>query len=140
VSTSITFTDLTGAATLINGKPNPADRFRAWTPNRVAAGERVGALGTGAISEFVFREDYVASFALPLIPVASLATLLRFKRWAEAGGAFVVNTGDASSNSYTCSLQPDTEVTIEREDPAFTEYTLRLVARNASAAVMPCLY
>jgi hypothetical protein len=140
VATSITFTDGTGAATLTNGKPVPGDRLAGWMPNRAAAAEHAVSLGTGAVSEFAFREDYLASFALPYIPASSLATLLRFKRWAEAGGTFVVNTGDSSSNSYTCTIQPGTEVSIERPDPGFTEYTLRAVARNASAAVMTCLY
>lgn len=140
MATSIAFTDGVGAASLTNGRPVPADRFSGWTAGRSAAADRAMALGTGAISEFVFREDYTAALSLPGIPASSLAVLLRFKRWAEAGGSFTLNTGDSSSNSYTATLMPGTEVTVEREGTEFAEYRLRLVARNASAAVMTCLY
>jgi hypothetical protein len=136
---SIAFTDGTGAATLTNGKPVPADRFRNWTPDTDTTGPKEEGSGTGDLFVWSFRDNYLVTFDLECIPASSITTLMRLKRWLIGGGAITVNTGDAASRSYTCKM-PKGQPPQITYDPEFKEYTLKLTLRNTAAADLVCEY
>jgi hypothetical protein len=141
VSSSITFTDGGGAATLTNGKPVPADRFTGWTPQSPVVKAEADSLGTGQPFPFVFRTDYAASFSIVGIPNTSQATVLRLIRWLESGGVVTVNTGDASNRTYTsCYLPKGAHPSFTLSDKRFLEYTLSLTLVNVAAADMLAIY
>lgn len=141
MSTTVGWTDGTGAATLGNSKPAPADRFTAWNPESGAVGPRVHALADGAPYVYAFRTDYLVSFQIVGIPNDDMAKMLRLQRWLYAGGSVTLTTGDASSRTYTATLGVGGGVTIERTDATHLEYTMTFTKlRNASAADMLCLY
>ncbi len=140
MSTSIAFTDGTGAASLTNGKNTYGDRFRNWVPMPELESSRVTGLGTGAIHEWRFRTDYGASFELPYIPASSLDIVDRLIVHLLGGGSVTVNTGDSASHSYTCTLFPGFTPALVLDDRVLMEYTLSLKLRNSGNAVMRCLY
>jgi hypothetical protein len=141
MSTSIAFTDGTGAATLTNGKPVPGDRFASWTPNTDPIGPMDAALGTGITFHWNFRTDYLASFELQHIPNGSLAIAQRLKAWLEKGNTATVNTGDAFASSYTVRIAPGARIELEMMgDRRLLEYTLRLTVKNTAAAPLLCVY
>jgi hypothetical protein len=141
MSTSIGWTDSGGATTLGNSKPAPGDRFTAWNPEGGPVGPRVHALADGAPYTYVYRTEYRVSFILVGIPNDDMGKMLRLQRWLRAGGSVTLTTGDASSRTYTATLAPEGDVTIERSDPTHIEYTMTFTKlRNAAAADMLCLY
>jgi hypothetical protein len=143
VSTSITFTDGTGAATLTNGKPAPADRFQNWEPISPQGENADWVTGlNGTRYQWSYRSDYGARFDLDKIPAAKLSVALRLLRWLAAGNTCTVNTGDRSTNSYTCRAFPGWQIPDgpKMTDTGMIEYTLSLVLKNTSAADMLCQY
>jgi hypothetical protein len=142
MSTSIAFTDAIGAATLTNGLPSPGDRFTDWTPISPPEESAVNGLGTGARHQWLFRQDYGASFSLDKIPVAELDVVMRLLRWLRTGGSVTVNTGDRIARSYTATAFPGWTIP---EGPAFSDhqmltYTLELKLKNTASADMLCNY
>lgn len=149
MSTSITFTDGIGAATLTNGKPTPGDRFGNWVPSTMPIGESAVRQSDGATTMFVFRTDYGASFELSQIPVATTGGVRlvdiadRLIAWLLSGGTCAVNTGDVGSSAYaTCGLKPGTTPTLTFSDRKNLEYTLTLSLINlaGSPVAMLCHY
>jgi len=147
MSTSISFTDGIGAATLVNSKVAPGDRFANWTPVTRPFGESGPRQSDGAISMFVFRTDYGASFELPMIPsienagVAMVDLADRLVAWLVQGGTCSVQTGDNDSNVYAnCGLMPGSKPELKLTDKVLLEYTLSLSLINLSGARMVCRY
>jgi hypothetical protein len=147
--TSITFTDALGAATLTNQKPFPGDRFGGWEPHTVPIGTAVSRQSDGAISMFVYRTDYGASFELRAIPSLIVAGVSmnqladRLVAWLMQGGTCSIATGDAESNVYpTCGLRPGSSPACSLSDVQMLEYTLTLDVINlaASPRQMVCRY
>lgn len=137
---SVTFTDATGAATLSNGWPAPANRFANWTPDAVPVGPRAVALGTGLTSQFQFRVDYLAAFEIDKLVSTDLSVAQRLKLHLLGGGQCTVATEDVSSNSYTCVLAPGTVPEITFSDRKRLRYSMRLAVKNTSAAHLLCQY
>lgn len=140
----ITFTDGTGAATLTpypNAGNAAGKRFRAWEPFQRPFGEGAWALGSGRHYRWSFRTDYGASFELPGIPSDDLDVALRLQAHLLGGGSCTVYTLDANGATYSnCYLAPDADVTIQREDPRFVEYTVALALVNLDGDPMLCEY
>jgi hypothetical protein len=110
----------------------------------VAVGRRPEeALGTGQLYAFTFRSDYLVTFELAQIPVASLATMLRLQRHLTSGGTVSVNTGDASAHVYaTCCLQKGGDPRPKLTDRKNMEYTMSFALRNVAGSPvdMICQY
>ena len=141
MATSVGFTDGSGAVTLNNGKPVPGDRFTAWTPEGGPVGPRAHALADGAPYVYAYRTQYLVTFQLVGIPNSKMSDMLRCQRWLRAGNSVTLTTGDASSRTYTATLGPEGDVTLERSDAGLLEYTMTFTRlRNTSAADMLCLY
>jgi len=136
---SIAFND-GSSATLSNGAPAPLDRFSGWTPDIDPVGPTDAALGTGITFHWAFRNDYLASLELPLLPASMLAVALRLKRHLLNGGTCTVTTGDGLSNVYTCRLAPGSVPELGYTDRQLVEYTLKLRLKNTAAAPLLCLY
>jgi hypothetical protein len=130
---TITFTDGTGAVTLSNGKAGPGSRFSQWTPSIDRIADRRFALGTGIAYEYLFREDFTASFQIEHLPLTQLANVSRFMRWALQGNTFTVNTQDKTNKTYTCRLRPETMPTLTMTDRVVLEYTLDLSVISAAS-------
>lgn len=147
MATTITFTDATGAATLKNGKPFPADRFANWIPLTRPYGQTVHRQSDKTPTFFQLGTQYGASFDLPLIPqrTSSAVRLLtiadRFVAHLLAGGSCTVNTGDSNSASYSgCYLMPGTEPSLVCTDNNQLEYTLSVALFNPAGTRMVCHY
>lgn len=140
MSTSIGFTDGTGAVTLSNGLTSVAARFQKWVPLVQPIGPTHNALGTGIPYLWEHRCDHGAKFILPYIPNSKQSDLTRLVRHLLRAGSVTVTTGDASSHSYTCYLWPGSTPEISDPDPVTLERTLTLSLLNASEAVMECAY
>lgn len=141
MSSSITWTDGGGAATLTNGKPVPADRFNGWTPQSPVVKAEADSLGTGQPYPFVFRIDYAATFTLDKIPNTSQATVLRLIRHLEGGGVITINTGDTANRTYTsCYLPKGAHPSFTLADRKTLEYSLSLTVVNTAAADLLCVY
>ena len=141
MATSIAWYD-NASRILTNSKPTPADRFANWVPITPPAADAVYGLGTGVRHQWLFRQDYGATFDLPMIPVADTDLVLRLLRHLQQGDEIEVHTGDAGSRSYTCIAFPEWEIP---EGPEFTdtrmlEYTLRLKVKHTLALDMICNY
>jgi hypothetical protein len=135
MATSISFTDGTGAATLTNGKPTPADRFDAWTPFYFPNLEAAHELGSKRRHTFVFGTIYGVRFQLSKIPNSSQETALRLIEHLLKGGTCSVATGDSSSRTYaTCTLADGEEPTLELTDRQMLEYTLSLALVNTASS------
>ena len=147
---SIAFTDGIGAATLVNNFPAPGDRFANWTPITRPYGDSVSRLSDGAITMFVTRTDYGASFDLVGIPVKAqtggtnlVAVADRLIAWLMQGGTCSVTTGDSLSSVYpTCGLWPGSTPTLRLTNTKTLEYTLSLQLLNlaGSPVRMDCAY
>lgn len=139
---SITFTDSTGAATLTNGRSGPGSRFSNWVPTVRRVADRRFALGTGIAYEYLFREDFAATFAIEGIPAADLEVVARFTRYAQQGNTFTVNTTDNANRVYTCRMAEDATFDLSMSDATFLEYTLTVSVYNASSpkVFMRCEY
>lgn len=142
---TIVFNDGGGSVTLDNGTTSMSSgvgsRFADWTPFQRPVGPRVPALGTGVPYQFRFRTDYGASFTLNDIPNTKMSDMLRCQAWLLTGGVVTVNTGDASSRSYTsCYLAPDGDVTITLQDKNVLLYAMSFTLINSAAASMLCIY
>lgn len=150
MAASITFTDGTGAATLMNDYPAPADRFSGWTPMTRPVGDAVTRLGDGALVMFVERTDYGASFSLEGIPVKAssggtnlVAVADRLVAWLLQGGTCSVTTNDSLGSTYaTCGLWPGSTPTLQLSDKRNLLYTLslQLVNRAGSPVRMDAVY
>lgn len=147
MATTITFND-GAAATLKNGKPSPADRFANWTPMTRPFGPTANRLADGALTRIRLRTDYGASFELRGIPIATVGGVRevevadRLVAWLMNGGTCVVNTDDASGNSYTCGLMPGTTPSLTQSNSNLLEYNLALSLINlgGSPSAMVCRY
>jgi hypothetical protein len=139
---SITFTDSAGAVTLSNGRSGPGNRFSGWTPTVSRVADRRFALGTGIAYEYLFREDFLASFSIDGLPATQLENVSRFVRYAQQGNTFTVNTTDNSARVYTCRLAEGAEVDLSMTDPTFVEYRMDVTVSNASSpkVFMVCEY
>jgi hypothetical protein len=144
VATTIVFTDYIGAATLSNGKTAPGDRFGNWVPITRPYGESAARQSDGAITMFLFRADYGASFELSQIPVLTTGGVRlvdiadRLIAWLLLGGTCAVNTGDVGAASYpTCGLLPGTTPTLTMSDRKNLEYTLSLSLLNVAGSPVP---
>lgn len=149
MATTITFTDTVGAASLTNGKTSPGDRFANWVPLTRPVGATSVRQSDGAITMFLLRTDYGASFELRNIPIAAVSAVRnvevadRLIAHLLKGGQCVVNTGDSGSASYsTCGLYPGTTPTLAQQSSGPLEYTLTLALINlaGSPAQMLCRY
>lgn len=143
MSTSITWTDAGGAATLNNGKPVPGDRFSQWEPSSPTVRDEEESLATGQLYTFTFRSDYLVTFELRQIPQSSMATMLRLQRHLTSGGTVSVNTGDATSHVYaTCCLQKGADPKPRLADPRNLEYSMSFALRNVAGSPvdMICQY
>lgn len=136
----ISFTDDIGAATLDNGKGDPASRFANWMPMTRPVGEAQTRQSDGRRIMYRLRDDYGASFEFRFIPYAKVATADRLIYHLLNGGACVLYTDDSALRSYTAYLAPGTEPQFTMTDPKFREYTLSLSVINGAAARMECTY
>ena len=83
----------------------------------------------------------ITSFDVVGIPNESMSVMLRLQRWLRGGGSVTINTGDLGTRTYTATLAPDGDVTIERTDPVHIEYTMTFTKlRNTASADMLCVY
>jgi hypothetical protein len=139
---TITFTDAQGAATLSNGLTGPASRFSEWTPDVDRIGDRRVSLGTGVTHEFLYRQDFVATFAIDHLPLTALPTAARFKAHAMRGETFSVNTQDMANRAYLCRLRPATEPEITMTDRTLLEYRLsvEVISADAPPVLLECRY
>lgn len=133
------FNDGTGFVWLAPVFPSPGNRFREFTPDVRPVGESATALGTGVMSMWVFRTDYLATLTLDGISPrvyggeAGTTRLQRFARWARLGGAFDVDVeDDAATAAIASTLAPGTDVTISLADPEARLYAVSLTVRNAT--------
>lgn len=140
MSTSIAFTDATGAASLDNGKPGGMGRFMNWTPDLDTIGAYAETVGGGVTHAFTFRDDYVASLELPYLRPAKHAVALRLIRHLRTGGTCTVTTGDTSANVYTCRLAPGSRPRLSKMEGNPVEHVLSLALKNTAAAPLLCLY
>lgn len=138
----IDFTDGTGAAQITNGLTLEGRRFSNWVPDVVRVSDRRTVLGTGRMYEYIYRQDYVASFEIEHLTATALNTVMRWKAHAMKGCEFTVYTEDDSSRFYVCRLRPDTEPSIALADRNNLEYTLSVQVMSASDPTVPlqCLY
>lgn len=140
MAASITWTDDTGAATLASIVPGVGGRFASWVPTPVPDANRVWSL-TGATHEWRYRTDYGATFKLEHIKRTDLDLVDRLVQQLLSGGQITVNTGDASSHSYTCTLLPNSAPTLEMmQDRRDLEYVLSLSVRSTGSSPMLCEY
>lgn len=143
----IQFTDSVGSATLDNGLRNIASgvgsRFASWTPRNIPIGPRETSLGTGQQYMFRFRTDFLASFSIEHIPMASLDIVARFMEHMYRGGTCAVYTEDLAARSYTtCGLAPGSDINVQSEDRTEQWYRLDLMLINlaVSPTTMLCVY
>lgn len=129
---TITFTDGTGAVTLSNTLSTAASRFSQWVPDIERLADRKVAVGTGVTYEYLYRQDYTASFAIEHIPLTELSKIARFKAWALAGNTFNVNTQDKNNATYSCRIKPGTTPSLEMEDRTLLEYRLSVEVISAA--------
>ena len=139
---TITFTDGTGAVTLSNTLSTAASRFSQWVPDVERISDRKVALGTGVTYEYLYRQDYTASFAIEHIPLTELSKVARFKAWALAGNTFNVNTQDKTNATYLCRIKPGTVPQLEMEDRTLLEYRLSVEVISAASpqVFLACSY
>lgn len=137
---SITFTDLTGEATLSNGFSAPLDRFSNWTPDAIPVGPRHEGLGTGATFMWTHRTDYVVGLEIDKMPASSLPTAQRLKLHLLTGGTCTVTTNDTAGNTYTCMLAPGSTPEIKFTDRRRLRYTFGVHLKNSAAAPLECTY
>jgi hypothetical protein len=130
---TITFTDSVGAATIANQAAAPGNRLSNWTPTLNKVADRRFALGTGIAFEYVFREDFLASFTLEGLPATELEKVSRLVRHAQAGNTFVINTMDNSARSYTVRMAEGSEIDVSMTDRTFCEYSLSMTVANANS-------
>lgn len=147
MASSISFTDLIGAAILTNGKPFPGDRFSAWEMMSRPFGESANRQSDAALTMFRFRDDFAVKFELRGIPSFKSPDLYgiadRLCYWLEYGGTCSVATGDVDGNIYpTCGLVPGSHPDLKLSDPQMLEYTLTLPLLNLSGTPvrMVCRY
>lgn len=146
---SISFTDGTGAATLVCDYPGtPAARFTNWVPKTMPYGDSVPRLSDHAIIFVEEGTDYGASFTFEGIPVKSLASGAnmvavadRLIAWLTKGGTCSITTGGPASVTYaSCGLWPSAAPSLQLSDKANLLYSLSLQVVNRSAARMDCVY
>ena len=130
---TITFTDSVGAVSISNEHAAPGNRLSDWTPTLNKVADRRFALGTGIAFEYVFREDFLASFSLVGLPATELEKVSRLVRYSQAGNTFVINTMDNSARSYTVRLAEGGAIDLTMTDSTFLEYTLQMTVANASS-------
>ena len=131
----VSFTDGQGSAQLTTA----TGIFNSWTPGAEDIGTTDVSIGDGLTYRFIYRTDFTASFDINAIPAASMAIVMRLKRWLESGGQITVATQDLNGNTYACVIAPKQTVKIAY-DPTFYEYTMTIPVKNTVAAPMLCLY
>lgn len=136
----ISFTDGVGAATLLNSRAFPHNRFANWTPDVEPVGPSEPTLADGVIVAFRHRTDYVASLEVDKVPASQLAIMVRLKLWLLDGGTVTVTTGDSANTTYTCRLCPGTVPEIQYSDRRRMEYTFAVRLKNTTDAPMGCAY
>jgi hypothetical protein len=136
----VTWTDADGFATLSNLKPHKAARrLRGWLPGVDRISDTKTALGTGIFYEFLYRQDYTASFTLDAIPVTQTALILRFLNFIMQGCAFTLYTEDAQDRVYSVRMRPTTKPSLEQSDATLLEYALTLEVISATGPQEPLL-
>lgn len=145
--TSIVFTDDTGAATLTNSKPFPANRFDDWTPIPVVNGALVHRQSDMTPTRFKTSVVRGVSFSLSKIPqrTSSAVRLVgiaeRLMEHLQNGGSVTVNTGDTSTSSYSgLYLAPGTVPSLVLSDSNQLEYTLTLALFSPAGTRLTCYY
>jgi hypothetical protein len=143
----INWTDGAGAAQLDNGLTASAggvgSQFKNWVSDSNPVGPEVNALGTGALTKFVFRTDYTASFDLTDIPNANTTLIDRLIAWLRAGGTVSVTCGDTTSAVYaTCCLAPGAKIAKKMDNKNDITWTVSLSLLNIAASPVPmtCIY
>lgn len=143
----ITFTDAIGAAQLDNGTTGIAagvgSRFTNWVSDSDPFGPEINALGTGALSKFIFRTDYKASFDLMNIPNANTTILDRLIAFLRSGGIVSVTCGDTTSAVYaTCCLAPGGKIVKKMDNKNDITWTVSMTLLNVAGSPVPmtCVY
>lgn len=143
----ITFTDSTGAATLRNGMPAPADRFAAWTPLPEPIGDTAVLAGSGETVMFRRRLQQGATFELRKITarevsgVRPLAIAARLRAHLMAGGRCTVYCEDLDAHVYECGMAPGQIPQLRQSNATPVEFTLSLGLINlGDTAMMECYY
>lgn len=81
--------------TLQDPTPVPGNRFVNWNPDVARAVDRETVVGTGLISEFLYRRDGIATFEVQHLTPAQLGTAASLKDTLLGGiGYAVVTTAD----------------------------------------------
>jgi hypothetical protein len=130
---TITFTDSAGAVTISNQVAAPGNRLSSWTPTVNKVADRRFALGTGVAFEYVFREDFLASFTLDGLPATELEKVSRLVRHAQAGNTFVINTMDNAARSYTVRMAEGSDITVTMTNATFLDYSVSMTVANANS-------
>lgn len=139
---SIVWTDSTGPAILTT----PIPYLGNWKPDILDVGSSSTLLGSGLVNRFLFRQDYVASFELPYLPMNLEPLLMRLKDWLASGGQITVNTNDNARRSYTCVIWPGDSKQGDPKYPTWSlvredlEYTLQVFIKNVANAPLIAIY
>lgn len=137
----IEWDDADGTGVLTPHYPaGPARRFKDFTPDVQLIGPVRYGLGSAQRFPFVFREDQIASLAIPGLLPNQHALFLRFKTWALKGGTFFVYCEDADAHVYECRLAEDSMPEMRLTDAALLEYTVTVTIKNLSDAPLLCDY
>lgn len=135
---SITWIDATGSATLSNGKPAPANRLNAWTPQRLPIGPSATGLGTGRIYHFEFRTDDIAQFLIDAIPGtdANMLMMMRLQAHLIKGGIIQLDYGSVPKGALFAyaSLAPETRPEIQFSDRDNLEYSFAVTLKSVPAS------
>lgn len=128
---SISWTDSTGAATLENPMPAPANRVFNWTPRDESIGPLTVRLDNGRIYGPKYRRDGLVSFELRYLPGSELPLALRLKLHLMKGGTVTLATDNQLASRWaTATLAPETMPTIKFDDPVTLEYTFGVTLRE----------
>lgn len=133
---SIQFRDSFGSVTITALAPT----LNSWLPDVDEVSDRQVPQGTGLEEFWRYRRDFWAGFEMGAIPAASLGDLHRLKSHLLTGGFITVNTNDAASRVYTCSVKPGSTPSWSLTDRVNYEYTLSLEVRNVMPYPMLCDY
>jgi hypothetical protein len=143
---SISFTDATGAATLVSVIPAPGNRFRSYKASVNDKRDVAFGLGTGQLHAWKYADIYTATLELPISNSrASQAIAHRLVKHLMAGGRVTLTTEDSESNVYTdVSLAEGTEPEIDYHEEFRTDlwYTFRATFTSQATPPVPliCVY
>lgn len=128
---SISWTDSTGAGTLGNDKPAPADGLMGWTPRDESIGPVSVAPATGRIHGAKYRRDGLVDFQIAAIPGSELPLMLRLKLHLMKGGSVTLDSDNELAERWaTATLAPNTKPSVEFSDNVCLEYTFSVTLRE----------